>query len=81
MQGKKSVYLLYQPSNIFKRKSTPVNGVARMTVYTFSYSQKNNFGSKNQEKYADPESTLFCHFLIKIKTVLCTTIYTCVNSH
>ena len=30
MQGKKYVYLLYQPSNIFKGKSTPVNGVARM---------------------------------------------------
>ena len=51
------------------------------TVYTFSYSQKNNFGSKNQEKYADPESTLFRHFLTKIRTVLCTTIYTCVDSH
>ena len=50
-------------------------------VYTFSYSQKNNFGSKNQEKYVDPESTSFCHFLTKIRTVLCITKHIRVDSH
>ena len=31
----------------------------------FFIQSKNNFSSKNQEKYADPESTLFRHFLTK----------------
>ena len=49
--------------------------VGTTAVYTFSYSQKNKFGSKNQEKYADPESTLFHHFSMKIRIILCITIH------
>ena len=69
---------LYSTIIIINRGFT---GAVTCPVYTFSYSQKNNFGSKNQEKYADPESTLFRHFLTKIRTVLCITIHICVDSH
>ena len=69
------------PSAILAIIFSATSSSAPITVYTFSYSQKNNFGSKNQEKYADPESTSFRHFLTKIRTVLCITIHIRVDSH